>query len=205
MRDSSHGGHGGDDRHFNHWGGTRRADNGLPIFFKTYTEKVWGMDCDEISADWAAQRIKGLNFYGALTDALRRSLGFERRPCNQAKTLIESFRYPRRGPGMMWEAAARKIRRFGGRIFMDRRCEKLTFDPEQELWTVEARSSDGTVETFQARHVVSSAPIRELFSALNPTPLTLFHARALKYRDFLTVVLIGRPEMRMARQLDLHP
>src|SRR5262249_40578050 len=121
---------------FHQWMRNEFGERLYSIFFKTYTEKVWGMDCDEISADWAAQRIKGLNFYRALTDALRRSLGFERRPCNQAKTLIESFRYPRRDPSMMWEAAARKIRRFGGRIFMDCRCEKLTFDLEQELWTV---------------------------------------------------------------------
>ena len=75
---------------------------------------------------------------------------------------------------------------------MDRRFEKLICDPERRTWTVETIGGDGTRETFQARHVVSSAPIPELLAALSPTPLTLFHARALKYRDFLTVVLIGR-------------
>jgi protoporphyrinogen oxidase len=179
---------------FHQWMRNEFGERLYSIFFKTYTEKVWGMDCDEISADWAAQRIKGLNFFKALADGLRRSLGLSRRPGTEAKTLIESFRYPRRGPGMMWDAAERKITAFGGRIVMDRRCEKLTFDPEQQLWTVEARSSTGMAQIFKARHVVSSAPIRELFSALNPTPLTLFHARALKYRDFLTVVLIGEPK-----------
>ncbi|TPV98729.1 MAG: hypothetical protein USCAAHI_01855 [Beijerinckiaceae bacterium] len=118
--------------------------------------------------------------------------------------MIESFRYPRRGPGMMWEAAARKIQENGGRIVMDRKFEKLRFDPERQIWGVDTISSGGTCETFEARHVVSSAPILELLAALSPAPLTLLHARALKYRDFITVVLIGRTEPHMARQLDLR-
>ncbi|MBO0733313.1 MAG: NAD(P)/FAD-dependent oxidoreductase, partial [Methylocapsa sp.] len=177
---------------FHQWVRNEFGERLFAIFFKTYTEKVWGMGCDAISADWAAQRIKGLNLFKALSDALQRSLGVKRSSGAKSKTLIESFRYPRRGPGMMWEAAATKIANFGGRIIMDRRCGKLSYDPEQKIWTVEARSSSGTMETFNARNVVSSAPIAELFSALHPAPLTLFHARALKYRDFLTVVLIGK-------------
>jgi protoporphyrinogen oxidase len=180
-----------DPKTFHQWMHNEFGERLFSIFFKTYTEKVWGMDCDEISADWAAQRIKGLNLSKALIDGVTRSLGFKPRGGASAKTLIESFRYPRRGPGMMWEAAAGKIKASGGRITMDRRFEKLSFDPERKTWTVETIGGDGTSETFQARHVVSSAPIRELLSALSPTPLTLSHARALKYRDFLTVVLIG--------------
>jgi hypothetical protein len=89
---------------------------------------------------------------------------------------------------------AGKIKASGGRIAMDRRFEKLSFDQERRTWTVETIGGDGTMETFQARHVVSSAPIPELLSALSPKPLTLFHARALKYRDFLTVILIGQSQ-----------
>ena len=150
---------------FHQWMRNEFGERLFSIFFKTYTEKVWGMDCDEISADWAAQRIKGLNFFKALTDGLQRSLGLKRRTDGGAKTLIESFRYPRRGPGMMWEAAARKIIELGGRIVMDRRCEMFLFDPEKSIWTIEAISSSGTAETFKARHVVSSVPIAELISA----------------------------------------
>ena len=181
-----------DPKTFHQWMRNEFGERLFSIFFKTYTEKVWGMDCDEISADWAAQRIKGLNLSKALIDGLTRSLGFKPRGGAGAKTLIESFRYPRRGPGMMWESAAGKIKASGGHIVMDRRFEKLSLDPERRAWTVETIGGDGTSETFQARQVVSSAPIPELLSALSPTPLTLFHARALKYRDFLTVVLIGR-------------
>jgi protoporphyrinogen oxidase len=181
-----------DPRTFHQWMRNEFGERLFSIFFKTYTEKVWGMDCDAISADWAAQRIKGLNLSKAIIDGVARSLGFKPQGNTSAKTLIESFRYPRRGPGMMWEAAAAKIKASGGRIAMDRRFEKLICDPERRTWTVETIGGDGTRETFQARHVVSSAPIPELLAALSPTPLTLFHARALKYRDFLTVVLIGR-------------
>ncbi|MBV9245589.1 MAG: NAD(P)/FAD-dependent oxidoreductase [Methylobacteriaceae bacterium] len=180
---------------FHQWVRNQFGERLFSIFFKTYTEKVWGMSCDEISADWAAQRIKGLDLWSAITDALRRSLGIEKGKENPvAKSLIESFRYPRRGPGMMWEAAARKIREFGGRIAMGRRVEALAWDAEKKLWTVTALSADGARETYIARHVVSSAPIRELMGALTPTPISLLHARNLNYRDFLTVVLIGKSE-----------
>ena len=95
---------------------------------------------------------------------------------------------------MMWDAAARKICEFGGRILMDRTFEKLRYDPERKIWTVGTVRGDGTREAFEARHIVSSAPIAELLSALAPAPLTLLHARELKYRDFLTVILIGRTQ-----------
>lgn len=176
---------------FHQWMRNEFGERLFLIFFKTYTEKVWGMDCDEISADWAAQRIRGLNLAKALADGLSRSLGLKAKRGACAKTLIETFRYPRRGPGMMWDAAARKIEEFGGRIKMDRKLEKLSYDPSRRMWTVDAVSSTGERQSFEARHVVSSAPIPELLAALHPVPLTRLHARALKFRDFLTVVLIG--------------
>ncbi len=156
------------------------------------------MGCDEISADWAAQRIKGLSLGAAIADGLRRSLGLRRAGAGAgAKTLIESFRYPRRGPGMMWEACARKMQERGGRLLMGRRVETLAYDENAKLWTVRARAADGAVETYEARHVMSSAPMRDLMNAITPTPLSLFNARALNYRDFLTVVLIGRPQKEL--------
>jgi protoporphyrinogen oxidase len=178
---------------FHGWVRNEFGEKLFSIFFKTYTEKVWGMSCDDISADWAAQRIKGLNLGAAILDGLRRSLGL-RKGRGGAKSLIESFRYPRRGPGMMWEAAARKIREFGGTVTMGRRVEKLTLDETSRLWTVDLRLADGSLEQIVARNVISSAPIGELMPAISPTPLTLLHARELRYRDFLTVVLIGKTQ-----------
>jgi protoporphyrinogen oxidase len=181
---------------FHQWVRNQFGERLFGIFFKTYTEKVWGMGCDEISADWAAQRIKGLSLGAAIVDGLRRSLGLRKGDAG-AKSLIESFRYPRRGPGMMWEACARKMRERGGRLLMDRSVEALHYDEVSKLWTVRATSASGKSETYLARNVMSSAPMRDLISAIEPRPLSLFHARDLKYRDFLTVVLIGRPQKEL--------
>src|SRR5258708_32046057 len=100
-------------RSFHDWVRNRFGERLFQIFFKTYTEKVWGMSCDEISADWAAQRIKGLDLGVAVITALKRAI-LPKRPVKKAsgtviKTLIESFQYPRRGPGMMWDAAAKTV------------------------------------------------------------------------------------------------
>ncbi len=182
-------------RSFHQWVRNQFGERLFSIFFKTYTEKVWGMGCDEISADWAAQRIKGLSLGAAIADGLRRSLGLRKNGGGDgAKSLIESFRYPRKGPGMMWEAAAQKLQQLGGRLLMDRKVDALHYDEQSKVWTISATTGDGARETYRARHLLSSAPIRELMGSLEPKPLSLFQARDLKYRDFLTVVLIGRPQ-----------
>ncbi|MBY0302503.1 MULTISPECIES: NAD(P)/FAD-dependent oxidoreductase [Sphingomonas] len=169
------------------------------IFFKTYTEKVWGMPCDAMSADWAAQRIKGLSLWGAVVDGLKRSLGLNKVPNDgmQTKTLLESFRYPRLGPGMMWDAARDRIVERGGQVLMGHALRQLTFNAATQRWTVAATHGDGGV-AINAAHVISSAPMRELASRLHPLPATLPEAANLKYRDFLTVAL-------MIRSPDLFP
>ena len=181
---------------FHGWVRNQFGERLFSIFFKTYTEKVWGMSCDEISADWAAQRIKGLSLAAAVIDGLRRSLKLKGKNVAEggAKSLIESFRYPRRGPGMMWEAAAQKFQALGGTLDMGTKLETLAYDEARRTWTITAIDAAGVKKTFKAHDVVSSAPIQELVSRLTPKPLSLFHARSLKYRDFLTVVLIGRPQ-----------
>ncbi|SFM26117.1 NAD(P)/FAD-dependent oxidoreductase [Methylobacterium pseudosasicola] len=186
-----------DPKNFHAWVRNQFGERLFAIFFKTYTEKVWGMSCDAISADWAAQRIKGLDLGAAIRDGVKRSLGL--RKAQKAggpviKTLIESFRYPRRGPGMMWEAAAAKIQARGGRVLLDRGVDSLSYDAGTGIWTVAARSADGSRETFTARHVISSAPVRELVDSIRPRPLSTFNARSLKYRDFLTVALIAKSQ-----------
>jgi protoporphyrinogen oxidase len=180
---------------FHEWVRNQFGERLFSIFFKTYTEKVWGMSCDEISADWAAQRIKGLDLGAALLDALRRSFGVRRGTV--AKSLIESFRYPRRGPGMMWQACAEKVVAMGGRVEMGLRATHLSWSEPERVWTVRAVRADGTTETLLARNVVSSCPMRELAQSLDPAPDTLAHAEDLKYRDFLTVVLIGRRQVEL--------
>jgi protoporphyrinogen oxidase len=189
-------------RTFHQWVRNQFGERLFSIFFKTYTEKVWGMSCDEISADWAAQRIKGLDLGVAVLNALKRSLK-PSRPAPAAgaptvKTLIESFQYPRRGPGMMWEAAARKITARGGTVLMGRDMQRLAYDAGGKLWRIDVSTADGQVESYTARHVISSAPVRELIEKLVPRPISLFHARGLRYRDFVTVAL-------MVNKADLFP
>jgi protoporphyrinogen oxidase len=162
------------------------------IFFKTYTEKVWGMPCDEMSADWAAQRIKGLSLGAAVLDGLKRSLGLNKRPNDgmETKTLLETFRYPRQGPGMMWDAARDKVVAMGNQVVMDTSLKQLRFDDVTQRWNMQTVGGDGTVATINAAHVISSAPMRELAGRIYPLPATLPSALNLNYRDFLTVALM---------------
>ena len=161
------------------------------IFFKTYTEKVWGMSCRDISADWAAQRIKGL----ALGPAILHALLPRRRPKDKSgviKTLIDSFRYPRKGPGMIWEACARRVREMGGAVRMGEKVVGCAFDAGGREWTVTHVDGEGVRHETRAAHVISSAPLRELSLGLRPGLGEEARAAAerLRYRDFLTVVLI---------------
>ena len=158
---------------------------------KRATEKVWGMSCKEISADWAAQRIKGLSLGGAIKNALRQK-GKPKDRTQVVKTLIDTFRYPRLGPGMMWDACAEKVRSLGGEVLLGRNVVACRFDEADSSWTVTARLSDGAIENFRGEHLVSSMPIRQLVAQIEPRlPETgMRSANSLRYRDFLTVALI---------------
>ncbi len=160
------------------------------IFFKHYTEKVWGMSCREISADWAAQRIKGLS----LTSAVLSAVPWRKRLENGAviKTLIDTYRYPRKGPGMLWDACTVKVRAQGGQVRLGRYVSALKLDEERQTWRVTHRGQDGSSEELVADHVISSAPMKELVNALDPgvSSATRDAANALRYRDFLIVTLM---------------
>ncbi|MBC7650911.1 MAG: NAD(P)/FAD-dependent oxidoreductase [Deinococcales bacterium] len=162
------------------------------IFFKTYTEKVWGIPCNEISADWAAQRIKGLSLSSAIMNAV-----FKPKPSKPGgnnkviKTLIDSFRYPKMGPGMMWEVCAEKCKKMGVQIDMNCGVKDINFNGT--TWTV--TTTDGRIlNGFD--NVLSSAPMRELITFTHPTlPNNILKAaQGLSYRDFITVVLICKDE-----------
>jgi protoporphyrinogen oxidase len=186
-------------RSFEDWVVNQFGHKLYSIFFKTYTEKVWGMPCDTMSADWAAQRIKGLSLGKAVIDGLKRSLHLNRTPNDgmATKTLLESFRYPRKGPGMMWEAARDRVVEGGNRVLMGHALQAMRFDDATQRWNVQATHRDETV-TINAAHVISSAPMRELAGRIQPLPATIPAALDLHYRDFLTVAL-------MIRSPDLFP
>ena len=192
---------------FREWVSNQFGDRLFAIFFKTYTEKVWGMSCDEISADWAAQRIKGLDLWSAMANALRRSINMSpgaQQGDKVIKTLIESFQYPRKGPGMMWDAAAAKVRAQGGTIHMGYMLKSMAWDERSGVWTIGASSAEGE-RFFTARHVISSAPIRELMASIEPAPASLPAAEKLRYRDFITVALIvDKPDLFPDNWIYIH-
>lgn len=179
------------ERTFEQWVTNRFGRRLYETFFKSYTEKVWGIPCDELSAEWAAQRIKGLSLAVVLKELLfRRQGGGGKRAV--VKTLVNEFDYPRLGPGMMWERMAEMVKEGGGHVRPGSRVERI-------LWrgsAVEAVeiSNDERLETLKGDHFISSMPVRELMQKLSPAPPpdVLAAAEKLQYRDFLTVVLIVR-------------
>jgi protoporphyrinogen oxidase len=155
------------------------------IFFKTYTEKVWGVPCTEISADWAAQRIKGLSLSSAIKNAFTPQKS--KKKSRVIKTLIDSFRYPKYGPGMMWEVCAEKAMQYDAGIKMNAKVSSLEL--VEGAWKIQL----ATGETFDGfSDVICSAPIRDIFTHITPAPpqAAVNAAKQLSYRDFLTVVLI---------------
>ncbi|HZW33506.1 MAG TPA: NAD(P)/FAD-dependent oxidoreductase, partial [Isosphaeraceae bacterium] len=159
------------------------------IFFKSYTEKVWGMPTSTIRADWAAQRIQDLSLIRAVTSALVG--GWRSRRGEVIKTLIDQFHYPRLGPGQMWEVARDRIRAQGGAVHLDRRVVGVEHDGSRVLALL-ARDGDGRRTRYLGQHFLSTLPVRDLIRAMSPPPPpeVLRAAESLKYRDFLSVILI---------------
>ncbi len=184
-------------RNFEEWVTNQFGRRLFRIFFKTYTEKVWGMDCKEISADWAAQRIRGLSLSSAILHALRPPPKAQEKQ-DVIKTLIDSFRYPRKGPGMMWEACARKLQLMGGQVVMGQSVTGCTWVPDLQQWSVETEGADGRKQTWTGNHVISSAALRPLALGLKPaiSATAAAAANALRYRDFLVVALIVKDDHR---------
>lgn len=163
-------------------------------FFKDYTEKVWGVSCREISAEWGAQRIKGLSILRAVVH-FAKSLGAGRGDVRQKETetsLIERFLYPKYGPGQMWETVAEEVLRLGGEIRTEHEVVALRHDGEKILSAEVRDCRTGSVTTIAADLFVSTMPIRDLVRGLEPAPPSgpAGIAAGLVYRDFLTVGLL---------------
>ena len=169
----------GEERTFEQWVTNRFGRRLFELFFRSYTEKVWGVPTDEIRSEWAAQRIRGLSFGSAVRAALLGNRG------NRIKSLIEEFHYPRLGPGQMWEAFADGIEEAGGEVRLEAPVEAIFFEGSR----VVAVSAAG--ETVPAAAVVSSLPLQaivELAGAAAPADVRAA-AAGLRYRDFLTVAI----------------
>jgi protoporphyrinogen oxidase len=181
------------EENFQQWVSNRFGDRLFTIFFKTYTEKVWGIPTTEIRAEWAAQRIQGLSLWRAALSALP----LQRRSAT-LKTLIHEFKYPRLGPGQMWETALDRVVELGGMVHLGRAVTAIEVEDSR---VVAIRTTSPTGECrMQADHVIATMPLRHLVEALEPAPPDEVRqaAAGIHYRDFLVVAL-------MIRQTDLFP
>src|SRR5579864_1423251 len=165
-------------------------------FFKSYTEKVWGVPCDRISAEWGAQRIKGLSVWATLVHAARKAFKNGHGNITQKGTetsLIEQFLYPKFGPGQMWEEVARRVVEMGGQIHTCCRAERLITDG-WKVKALETMDSRGGRNTFEGDYFFSTAPVQEIMRAFDvPPPKSVLEVSdGLVYRDFITVGLLLR-------------
>ncbi len=182
-----------EENNFEQWVSNRFGRRLYEIFFKTYTEKVWGIPCAEISADWAAQRIKNLSLHEALRNAL---FGSGRAKDGQIiTTLIDEFQYPRFGPGMMWERCEEMLSEQGNETIRGVKVEKIRHR-KGRVECVYGRNHSGETVEFGGEHFISTMPLRRLIQSMDPAPpdSVLEAAASLRYRDYLTAVLIVKRE-----------
>jgi protoporphyrinogen oxidase len=164
-------------------------------FFQSYTEKVWGVPCTEISSKWGAQRIKGLSMRTAVAHALRKT--FKRNPAELSQedtetSLVERFLYPKYGPGQLWEEVARRIVQMGGEIRTGQELAGVETDGCRVQSMQVLHSDTGERETLPGDYFFSTAPIQELLRSfiMPPPPKVLEVSDGLVYRDFITVGLL---------------
>jgi protoporphyrinogen oxidase len=176
---------------FEDWVSNRFGRKLFSIFFKSYTEKVWGISCSQISADWASQRIKGLS----LKNAIYHSLRGRRSDGEMIKTLIDEFQYPRLGPGMMWEKTRDDLIKAGARICMGKKVVELVRCKDSVI-AVRTQDVSGAMEDWSADAFILSMPLRDSVLCMKPAfaPDVQAVAQNLKYRDFITVALIVKGE-----------
>ncbi|HEX8711834.1 MAG TPA: NAD(P)/FAD-dependent oxidoreductase [Terracidiphilus sp.] len=166
-------------------------------FFKKYTEKVWGTPCREISAEWGAQRIKGLSLTGAVKHFVKKKFGKREHGVAQKGTdtsLIERFMYPKFGPGQLWEHVAETIVNSGGEIHLGLKAASIQTRGSQVI-SVDAAGDDGKIHSFAADYFFSTMPVRELVNAIErggkqiPADVKQI-SEGLIYRDFITVGIL---------------
>ncbi len=183
---------------FEQWVTNRFGKRLFSMFFKSYTEKVWGVSTSDLTAEFAAQRIKGLDLKAAI-------LTMFIKPKNTIKTLIEEFEYPRQGPGMLWNAVKDRVEESGGIVYLNTTvCGVKRSGSRIEGVKV---SSNGREEIIHGTDFISSMPIAEFIFKLDPPPPSnvLEAARALNYRDFMTVCLIvDQPELFKDNWIYIH-
>ena len=179
----------------------RFGDRLYRTFFRDYTEKVWGVPCAEISAEWGAQRIKGLSVTKAIRHAITSQFraGADTAQKDTETSLIERFLYPKFGPGQMWEEVTRRILAQGGEVHLGQRVAGVEHDGTR-VTAVRVVDAAGTEQRIACDHFISTLPVQELIGMLGPADTNLSRiAAALPYRDFMTAGLLVR-RMSAGRQ-----
>ena len=176
-----------DQTNFEGWVAARFGWRLYNIFFKTYTEKVWGIEATKIGADWASQRIKNLSLWKAIINSF-----FPNRSKEVITTLIDEFKYPKLGPGMMWEKASEKLEDKGFEILFKSGVKEIIKDIDNDRYRVSLFSGD----TLECKYILSSMPLAHLPKTIKPSPSdeVLEAGNKLKFRDFLSVALITEQE-----------
>ena len=166
-------------------------------FFKSYTEKVWGTPCDRISAEWGAQRIKGLSLTTAVKHFVKKAFASKKTGGDLAQkgtdtSLIERFMYPKFGPGQLWEHVADQVIAKGGEIHMGWKVDSIHCEGDRVV-SIEAVNDEGERRTFAGDYFLSTMPMKDLVRALDaPVPATVREvSEGLEYRDFITVGLLA--------------
>lgn len=167
------------------------------MFFEDYTKKVWGIHPSKLGADWGSQRVKGLSIFAILKDVIYKTVGIKKKEVETS--LIESFIYPKLGPGQLWETAANDIKLKGGDVFLNSPVRKIHID-NNKVDYVEIGKEDGSIQKVNCDYFLSSMPIKDLIQALEgvkvPNDVQRI-AQELPYRDFITVgLLVKKLKMR---------
>ena len=180
------------ENHYENWVIRNFGKSLFNTFFKTYTEKVWGIKCHEISSDWAAQRINNLNAKTIITSAIKKK--FQHKGTKEeVKSLIGEFKYPKLGPGMLWDKVAEEIVQLGGTIKLNASVEHLFFNDKNQMWQLKIQNDDNL---HQSELLISTMPLKELLYSIGDLcPLSLKNKISqFKFRSFITVAIMFRGE-----------
>lgn len=186
-----------EEENLEQWVTNRFGERLFKTFFKTYTEKVWGIPCDKIQADWAAQRIKGLSLKAAILNALFKT--------NNTKTLIKEFDYPVLGPGMMWERCQELVESKGGKVQLDTKVVRIERHGNRiSSITIQ---HEGRTRQIYGDHFISTMPVSALIHRLEPLPPdeVVQAANSLNYRAFMIVsLMVNRPHLFTDNWIYIH-
>ena len=170
------------------------------MFFEYYTENLWGRHPSEIDASWGRQRTKGLSVLGIIKDYLGRSFNIQNRKVNTS--LIEEFKYPKLGPGQLWEVVAAETEKLGGRIFKNCRVTKIHKNADNILTGI-TYEKDGKEYTEEADIIISSMPLKDFVAGMNDVPENEARiAKGLPYRDYMTLGVLV-PRLNLVNRTDI--